>query len=113
MSIKGIFSPNKTKEGKTQAGGKGLIQYQLIDSTRAELTFESIQCSDKKNCKKDFTYTALTSNSMESIYSQLVCPSIMFDLIAIKNTQPAKLSPIPSSSSSNRLVYTQTLTEDI
>ena len=52
MSIKGIFSGNKIKTGKAHAGAEGLVQYQLVDSTRAEISFESLQCDEEKNCKK-------------------------------------------------------------
>ena len=44
MSIKGVFSNTKIKTAKKQAGGQGLVQYQLIDSTRAEISFEPIRC---------------------------------------------------------------------
>jgi hypothetical protein len=45
MSIKAVFSPQKIKGARAKAGDKGLIQYQLLDSTRAEMTFSSVVCS--------------------------------------------------------------------
>jgi len=45
MSIKAVFSQQKMKSSRTKPGEKGLIQYQLLDSTKAELTFSTVVCS--------------------------------------------------------------------
>lgn len=45
MSIKAEFSPQKIKSNRAKAGDKGLIQYQLLDSTKAEMTFSSVVCN--------------------------------------------------------------------
>jgi hypothetical protein len=45
MSVKATFSPNKIQASKSKPGDKGLIQYQLLDSTKAELTFTTLVCS--------------------------------------------------------------------
>ena len=44
MSIKGTFSVDKIKAGRAQAGAEGLVQYQLLDSSKAEVTFDQIVC---------------------------------------------------------------------
>lgn len=44
MSIKAAFSTNKIKPGRAKPGDRGLIQYQLLDSTKAELTFSTLVC---------------------------------------------------------------------
>jgi hypothetical protein len=81
MSIKAAFSQQKIKGSKAKPGDKGLIQYQLLDSTKAELTFSTVLCGkEDKGCGKDFSFVALRSDKIENIYSQLVCPSIMFSL---------------------------------
>ena len=81
MSLKATFSPNKIVPNRSKPGDKGLIQYQLLDSTKAELTFSALVCTGSdKNCGKDFSYTALSSDKIEQVYAQLACPSIMFDL---------------------------------
>jgi hypothetical protein len=79
MSVKTVFSNSKIQPGKSKPGDKGLIQYQLLDSTKAELTFTSLVCGGDKNCNKDFTYSSLSSSSIQDIYAQLVCSSILFD----------------------------------
>jgi hypothetical protein len=43
----------KYKPEKTTAGGKGLLNYQLLDSRNAELNFAPVSCpSYNKNCNK-------------------------------------------------------------
>lgn len=79
MAIRATFSHDKIKVERAKPGDKGLIQYQLLDSTKAELTFTPLVCQDK-TCSKDFTYTSVRADTLDSIYSQLVCPSIMFSL---------------------------------
>ena len=44
MSIKAAFSQQKMKSSKAKPGDKGLIQYQLLDSAKAELTLSNVQC---------------------------------------------------------------------
>lgn len=65
MSVKAVFSNSKITPSKAKPGDKGLIQYQLLDSTKAELTFTTLVCgSSEKNCNKDFTYSSLTSSKI-------------------------------------------------
>lgn len=111
MSVKAIFSANKIVSNKSKPGDKGLIQYQLLDSTKAELTFTTLVCgSNDKNCNKDFTYNSLTSNKIENIYAQLVCPSIMFDLPDTQQLKAAELTAISSSSiKNNKITFTQAI----
>ena len=45
MTVKAVFSTDKIKPGRAKPGDKGLIQYQLLDSTKAELTFTTLVCS--------------------------------------------------------------------
>jgi len=89
MSIKATFSSSKIQSTKSKPGDKGLIQYQLLDSTKAELTFTSLVCGNDKNCNKDFTYSALSSKSIADVYAQLACPSIMFDMPEVQKLKSA------------------------
>ena len=45
MSVKAIFSHEKIKINRAKPGDKGIIQYQLLDSTKAELTLTNLVCS--------------------------------------------------------------------
>lgn len=107
MSIKGIFSASKMKVGGAKPGDKGLLQYQLLSSTKAEISFEDVACNEEKNCRKDFSYTSLSSDSIESIYSQLVCPSIMFNLASLKQHKPATLASIIPNPSNSKIIFIQ------
>jgi hypothetical protein len=115
MSVKAVFSPNKIQPSKSKPGDKGLIQYQLLDSTKAELTFTSLVCGGSdKNCNKDFSYSSLSSNSVQSVYSQLVCPSIMFDLPGVQLLKSPEISAIPSTSAkNNKITFTQAIKGEI
>lgn len=115
MSIKAIFSPNKIKSSKSKPGDKGLIQYQLLDSTKAELTFTSLVCGDSdKNCNKDFNYSSVSSTDITSIYAQLACPSVMFDLPEIKKLKAADVTTISASGAkNNKITFTQSIKGEI
>lgn len=114
MSVKATFSPSKIQASKSKAGDKGLIQYQLLDSTKAELTFTSLVCGNDKNCNKDFSYSSLSSNSVQSVYSQLVCPSIMFDLPGVQQLKSPDITPIPATSAkNNKITFTQAIKGEI
>jgi hypothetical protein len=115
MAIKASFSSSKIQPGRSKPGDKGAIQYQLLDSTKAELTFTSLVCSSgNKNCNKDFIYSALSSDKLDSVYAQLVCPSIMFDLPEIKMLQSANLTNISgSAASNNKITFTQVISNPI
>ena len=53
MTVKATFSPNKFNTTKPKPGDNGVIKYQLLDSTKAELTFTSLVCAPtNKNCNK-------------------------------------------------------------
>jgi hypothetical protein len=64
MTIKATFSTSKITLGRAKAGDKGVMQYQLLDSTKAQLTFTSLVCGSDKNCNKDFAYSALSSEKI-------------------------------------------------
>lgn len=106
MTIKAAFSTNKIKAGRARPGDKGNIQYQLLDSTKAELTFSTLVCEGEKSCSKDFSYTSLVSDSLPSIYAQLMCPSIMFDLPSIRKLKAATVAPITAVASSSKITFT-------
>lgn len=115
MSVKAVFSTQKLKLNRAKPGDKGLIQYQLLDSTKAELTFTNLVCNaDEKNCNKNFVFTALNSDKLQNIYSQLVCSSIMFSLPELQQLKAPTLTPISSSSSTgNKVTFTQSISGDI
>jgi hypothetical protein len=113
MTIKAAFSPNKIKPGRAKPGDKGLIQYQLLDSTKAELTFSTLVCDDGKACNKDYSYSAISSDKIDSIYAQLMCPSIMFSTSSIRQLKAATVTPITTTPSSNKITFTQSISQDI
>ena len=53
------------------------------------------------------------SDSIESVYSQLACSSIVFNSLSLKNLKAANTTPIKSLPSSNKIVFTVNLTKDI
>ena len=90
MTIKATFSPNKITPSKSKPGDKGLVQYQLLDSTKAELTFTTLVCgTSDKNCNKDFSYSSLSAANISDVYAQLVCSSTMFDLPNVQQLKSA------------------------
>ena len=113
MTIKAAFSSNKLKSGRARPGDKGNLQYQLLDSTKAEITFSTLVCEGDKSCSKDFSYTSLISESLPSVYAQLMCPSIMFNTPSIRQLKSATLAPITATPSSNKITFTEEISHDI
>jgi hypothetical protein len=75
-----------------------------------------LACGNRdKDCGKDFSFSAVSSNRIQSVYAQLVCPSITFDLFDFQQIKSADLTPIPSSSVkyNNKMTFTQSLSGDI
>lgn len=65
MNIKASFSQQKFEIKHHRAGDNGVILYQLLDSTKAELTITSLVCSNlDKQCAKDFLYSAVSSDKI-------------------------------------------------
>jgi hypothetical protein len=63
MTVKALFNPNKINPSRAKPGDKGLIKYQLLDSTKAELTLTGLVCAtNDKNCNKDFSYSSISSS---------------------------------------------------
>ena len=44
MTVKASFSTTKTEYTPAKAGDKGIIEYQLLDSTKSELTISAVVC---------------------------------------------------------------------
>jgi len=81
LTVKAFVNFMKTKPEKAKAGGKGLLEYSLLDSQTAQITFAPLVCpSTLKSCYKDFAYSSLSSSRVEDVYAQLVCSSFSFDL---------------------------------
>jgi hypothetical protein len=115
LVIKATFSKKKFNISKSKAGEQGMIQFQRIDSSKAELSLATLICSaEDKNCSKDFSYSAISSHSMDSVYAQLVCPSVMFDLDRVQHLLSSDLIPISSGSIRNgRVTFTHQISGDV
>lgn len=57
-------------------GNQGVIDYQLINSIDAEISFVPLNCNGKPCSKVKYEY--MSSTSLQNLYSQLVCPSNFF-----------------------------------
>jgi|JI61114C2RNA_FD_contig_71_644869_length_2040_multi_2_in_0_out_0_1 hypothetical protein len=57
-------------------GNQGIIEYQLINSIDAEISFVPLNCNGKPCPKAKYEY--LSSTNLQNLYSQLVCPSNFF-----------------------------------
>lgn len=44
VSVKAIFSPTKLKVERPQPGNQGILQYQLLASNKAEISFDTLVC---------------------------------------------------------------------
>ena len=105
----------KSKLERAKAGGKGLIDYQLMDSRTARLEFDPVECpSINKNCYKDYTYSEISSDKLEAVYAQLVCPSIAFSLEDRQIITEGKSTPVHTSRFSNsRISFTENMKGDV
>ena len=79
MTVKASFSATKTEYTPAKAGNKGAIEYQLLDSIKAELSFSAVVCEGK--CTGSFTYSAIFSPKVDQIVSHLVCTAVSFDYL--------------------------------
>lgn len=64
LTVRVDYSTEKVKKDIVKAGGKGLLQYQLIDSKTAEVSFSGVVCSQKK-CSSDVRYYSLSSSNLQ------------------------------------------------
>jgi len=107
LTIKAIFSLNKISSTNIKPGNKGNMEYSLIDSKKAQLTFSGLVCtSNDKNCAKDYSFFALSSNNMEDVFAQLVCSSIMFDLSNATQTKAVETPIAKMSSKDSQMSFT-------
>ncbi len=108
LTVKASFSPTKIVQSKAKAGNKGNIEYQLLDSTKAEITYSGVVC--EKSCQGQFSYSAITSPVMNRIISQLVCTSVSFDLLGFTQKDAPEVENI-SSKSDAKIIFNHTLKE--
>lgn len=78
MAIRAEYSPEKIKGSIEKPGNKGILEYQLLDSNTAELTFTEVTCGSDSNCHKQYDYFTLSAVGLQELYSQTVCPSQYF-----------------------------------
>ena len=64
FTVKAKFSFVKTKLEHALAGNKGLINYYLVDSKNAELTFSPLECPSSSCNPKDFAYSSITAEKI-------------------------------------------------
>jgi hypothetical protein len=81
LTVKASLSFIKNKEDHPHAGGKGLVEYTMKDAKNAQISLDPLVCpANNKACYKDFAFSVLTADKVESVYAQLVCSSFAFDL---------------------------------
>ena len=110
MTIKASFSPTKTDYTPARAGDKGVIEYQLLDSTKAELTFTAVVCEGK--CSGSFTYSAIYSHKIDQIVSHLVCTTVSFDFLNNAKIEQPNIEPITAGKSDTKITFHHTLSHD-
>ena len=66
MAIKAEYSAEKMKGSIAKPGNKGILEYQLLDSSTAELTFTEVSCgASETNCHKQFDYYTLNAVGLQ------------------------------------------------
>ena len=75
FSLQLNYYPEKKLIPKDNAhpGNNGILEYELLNSIEAEISFTPLQC-EKSSCPKT-TYSYIASTSVQSAYSQSLCPS--------------------------------------
>ena len=105
ITVKALYSYNKTKKESTKPGNNGLVEYRMIDYSNAELTFSPITCpNSNKNCHKEFAYSYISSQEIQNVYAQLMCSSISFDLLDRQIVIPSDFKPISASTNKQNKV---------
>jgi hypothetical protein len=80
----------------------------MLESNLAEITCSGVVCD--KSCNGQFAYSAISSTSIDRIVSQLVCPSVSFELLGFtQKDQPEVENISAGKSSDNKLVFNHTL----
>lgn len=92
FSIKIHYNDTKIKSERAKAGKNGVLQYKIVDSDKAEISFNAIVCSSTSKCDKDVKYYYMSSNNLQDVYTQTVCPYSYFQLLGITSSQPLKIN---------------------
>lgn len=74
-------------------GKNGLLEYQIIDSTKAQVQFHAAICPEGK-CEKKIRYFWMASTNLQEVFSQSVCPYSYFQILGIISSQPLKIVEI-------------------
>ena len=76
-----------------------------MDTKTARIQFDPLECPDKnKTCYKDFLYSSISADKMSSVYAQLVCPTIAFNLENKQILKEGKITPIHTARLSNSAI---------
>lgn len=81
----------------------------MLESNKAEVTCSGVVC--EKGCAGQFTYSAISSSSIDRIVSQLVCPSVSFDLLGFTQRDQPEVENV-SGGGSDKVVFNHTLKSD-
>lgn len=66
MAIRAEYSAEKIKGSAEKPGNKGILEYQLLDSNTAELTFSEVTCgTSDSNCHKEYDYYTLSAVGLQ------------------------------------------------
>ena len=113
LSIKVTHSAEKSKGNKVKAGNKGILEYQLLNSQEAEITFVGAVCSGQK-CTEDITYYYAASTDMPTLYSQVVCPRSYFSTETMVSQKPINMTKVSAKAdSSNKMTFKYDMLEQI
>lgn len=93
---------------EVKAGDKGLIEFSLLEWSKAEIVFSAVVCEDK--CHGSFTYSAVISPHIDQIISHLVCTSVSFDFNNHSRVEPPIIEQITTPrSADNKITYQHSL----
>lgn len=103
FSITAHYSDSKIKGEKVKPGKNGKLEYQIVDSNKATISFSPVVCSSSK-CDKGVKYYWMSSNNLQDVYTQTVCPFSYFQVLGITSSQPIKINEIPATANSDGLI---------
>lgn len=86
----------------------------MKDAKNAQISLDPLVCpANNKACYKDFAFSVLTADKVESVYAQLVCSSFAFDLGDRQIIKAPESTPLPNPSREGKITFTQPLKGDI
>ena len=109
ITVKATLYFSKNKPELPKAGNKGEMTFQSSGNGKLDFNFAPVVCPPKdKTCSgKDFNYTAVTADSPQHVYAQLMCPSVAFDLEDRQIINSATVTPITVAKNAKNITFSQ------